>query len=224
MAEAIVSFTAQRVAILVDVPNLYHAAKMRCQARVQYDKLLDGLRCGRQVVRSVAFLVHRPDVPQTGFLEALSRFGYETRVQEMKVRLDAEQKQIPVRASPEIPITIEALTLANKVDTVVIVSGDGCYVPLVEALRVRGCRVEVAAVEGSLASELQKVADKFLPITSAWMLPEKEKPAQMAQVINNGGSRQDPKFMVPAMPVAPAPNFDEEQPMTNTARPILARR
>lgn len=218
------SFSSQRVAILVDVPNLYHAAKMRCQARVQYDKLLDGLRCGRQVVRSLAFLVQRPDVQQNGFLEALSRFGFETRVQETKMRLDTEQKPVPTRASPEIPITIEALTLASKVDVVIIVSGDGCYVPLVEALRMRGCRVEVAAVDGSLASELQKVADKFLPITSAWMLPEKEKSAQTVQVINNGGPRQDPKFMVPAMPVAPAPNFDEEQPLTNTARPILARR
>jgi hypothetical protein len=71
-------------------------------------------------------------------------------------------------------MTIDALTMAPKLDTLVLVTGDGDYVPLVDTLRCHGCRVEVVSFERSTAGELIKAADQYIPIQEAWIFKEKK--------------------------------------------------
>jgi len=72
---------------------------------------------------------------------------------------------VPCHKSADIPLTIKATQIAQKVDTIIILSGDSDYVELVRHLKGEGVRVEIAAVENTTAQILKEEADHFTPIT-----------------------------------------------------------
>lgn len=72
---------------------------------------------------------------------------------------------VPCYKSADIPLTIKAVQVASKVDTIIILSGDADYVELVRHLKSEGIRVEVAAFPESTAEVLSKESDYFFPIT-----------------------------------------------------------
>lgn len=73
---------------------------------------------------------------------------------------------VPCHKSADIPLTIKATQIAQKVDTIIILSGDSDFVELVRHLKGEGVRVEIAAIESTTSSILIKEADKFTPITA----------------------------------------------------------
>ncbi|HYG75011.1 MAG TPA: NYN domain-containing protein [Planctomycetota bacterium] len=165
----------QRLGIFVDVQNMFYSAKLLHQSKVDYGRLLREITGTRHLVRAIAYIVQKPDVNQAGFHEALSRFGYELKIKELKIRPDPEGRSgTTAKGSWEIGLTIDALMMAPKLDTVTLVTGDGDYVPLVECLKVHGCRVEVVSFERSTAGELIKAADQYIPIQEGWIFKEKK--------------------------------------------------
>ena len=164
----------QRLGIYVDVQNMFYSAKLLHQSKVDYGRLLREITGTRHLVRAIAYIVQKPDVNQAGFHEALSRFGYELKIKELKIRPDAEGRSSTAKGSWEIGMTIDAVMMAPKLDTVTLVTGDGDYVPLVECLKSHGCRVEVVSFERSTAGELIKAADQYIPIQEAWIFKEKK--------------------------------------------------
>ena len=72
---------------------------------------------------------------------------------------------VPCHKSADIPLTIKAMQIAPKVDTIIILSGDSDYVELVKHLKTEGVRVEIAAVEQNTAGILKEEADHFVAIT-----------------------------------------------------------
>jgi uncharacterized LabA/DUF88 family protein len=165
----------QRLGIFVDVQNMFYSAKLLHQSKVDYGRLLREITGTRHLVRAIAYIVQKPDVNQAGFHEALSRFGYELKIKELKIRPDPEGRSgTTAKGSWEIGLTIDALMMAPKLDTVTLVTGDGDYVPLVECLKVHGCRVEVVSFERSTAGELIRAADQYIPIQEGWIFKEKK--------------------------------------------------
>jgi len=71
----------------------------------------------------------------------------------------------PCHKSADIPLTIKATQLANKVDCIIILSGDSDYVELVKHLKGEGVRVEICAVEQNTAAILKEQAECWHPIT-----------------------------------------------------------
>lgn len=175
----------QRLGIFVDIQNMFYSAKLLHQSKVDYGRLLREVTGSRQLVRAIAYIVQKPEVNQAGFHEALSRFGYELKIKELKIRPDAEGRAGAVaKGSWEIGLTIDALTMAPKLDTVTLITGDGDYVPLVECLKFHGCRVEIVSFERSTAGELIKVADQYIPIHDSWIFKEKKFEAGPVPVSN----------------------------------------
>lgn len=165
----------QRLGIFVDVQNMFYSAKLLHQSKVDYGRLLREITGTRHLIRAIAYIVQKPDVNQAGFHDALSRFGYELKIKELKIRPDPEGRSgVTAKGSWEIGLTIDALSMAHKLDCVTLVTGDGDYVPLVEYLKMNGCRVEVVSFERSTASELIKAADQYIPIQEAWIFKEKK--------------------------------------------------
>lgn len=165
----------QRLGIFVDVQNMFYSAKLLHQSKVDYGRLLREITGTRHLVRAIAYIVQKPDVNQAGFHEALSRFGYELKIKELKIRPDPEGRSgSTAKGSWEIGMTIDAIMMAPKLDTVALVTGDGDYVPLVEWLKSHGCRVEVVSFERSTAGELIKAADQYIPIQESWIFKEKK--------------------------------------------------
>lgn len=165
----------QRVGIFVDVQNMFYSAKLLHQSKLDYGKILKELVGTRHLVRAMAFIVQKPDVNQAGFHEALSRMGYELRVKELKMRQDPGAREgSTAKGSWEVGMTVEALRLAPKVDVVVLLTGDGDYLPLVEALKSEGCRVELVSFERSTSGDLIKAVDQYIPISEDWIFKEKK--------------------------------------------------
>lgn len=165
----------QRIGIFIDVQNMFYSAKLLHQSKVDYGRLLREITGTRQLVRAIAYIVQKPDVNQSGFHEALTRFGYELKIKELKIRPDPEGRAgTTAKGSWDIGMTIDALMMAPKLDTVILVTGDGDYVPLVDTLKAQGCRVEVVSFERSTAGELIRAADQYIPIQDAWIFKEKK--------------------------------------------------
>jgi uncharacterized LabA/DUF88 family protein len=178
----------QRLGIFVDVQNMFYSAKLLHQSKVDYGRLLREITGTRHLVRAIAYIVQKPDVNQAGFHEALSRFGYELKIKELKIRPDSDRVSDrsggggggTAKGSWEIGLTIDALMMAPRLDTVTLVTGDGDYVPLVECLKLHGCRVEVVSFERSTAGELIRAADAYIPIQESWIFKEKKFEAAAA--------------------------------------------
>lgn len=165
----------QRIGIFIDVQNMFYSAKLLHQSKVDYGRLLREITGTRQLVRAIAYIVQKPDVNQAGFHEALTRFGYELKIKELKIRPDPDGRAgSTAKGSWDIGLTIDALMMAPKLDTVILVTGDGDYVPLVDTLKSQGCRVEVVSFERSTAGELIRAADQYIPIQDAWIFKEKK--------------------------------------------------
>lgn len=160
---------AQRIGLFVDVQNMFYSARTLHQSKVDYSKLLGELTNGRNLVRAIAYVVQKPDVDQKGFLEALRRAGYEVRVKELATRDDGS-----TRGDWDVGMTIDCLSLAQRLDTIVLVTGDGDFVPLVEALKRYGCRVEVVSFEQSTSNELIRSCHEFLPIRADVLFKEEK--------------------------------------------------
>lgn len=195
------STPAQRVAILVDVQNMFYSAYDCFRGRLNYKELLDTASEGRQVVRTIAYAM-RDGNNQSSFFTMLREVGYELKTKEPRVRPDGSRK-----GGWDLGIAIDAITLAPKVDVVVLVSGDGDFLDLVHGLHARGVRVELFAFERSVGRELREAADEFFAIGEELIFreagderepEEEEKPA--------------PKKPAPEKPEAPAPASEPSEP------------
>jgi uncharacterized LabA/DUF88 family protein len=163
----------QRVGVFVDVQNMFYSAKILHQSKVDYGRLLKEITLNRQLIRAIAYIVQKPEVNQTGFHDALYRMGYELKVKELKIT-NRNDGGTTAKGSWDVGMTIDVMTLAPKLDTVILVTGDGEFVPLVEAVRNLGCRVEVVSFERSTSGLLIKSADHYIPIQDQWIFKEKK--------------------------------------------------
>ena len=147
---------AQRVAVLADSQNLYHTAQSQFSRNIDYAGLLDGAVSGRDLTRAIAYVI-RADAPEEeSFFEALIDIGFETKSKAIKTFGDGTKK-----ADWDVGMSLDAVTLANHVDTVVLCTGDGDFSRLCSHLRHEGVRVEVMAFGSSTAQELIDAADEF---------------------------------------------------------------
>lgn len=146
----------QRCAVLVDVQNMFYSAKHIFSGKINYDHLLEATSRRRLVVRAIAYAVKTPEIDQDKFLKLLYGLGFEVRMKDLKVRADGTAK-----GDWDMGIAIDAISLVEKVDCIVIVSGDGDYVPLVDHLKAKGCRVEIYSFKQNTAQELIYAATEY---------------------------------------------------------------
>ena len=150
---------AQRVAILIDVQNLYHSAKNLYRARVNFGAILKTAVSNRQLIRVFAYVVRTKSGEEKPFFEALTKLGIETRVRDLKEFYGGLKK-----ADWDVGISVDAVRIAPSVDTICLASGDGDFLQLVDFLKNQGKRVEVIAFGRSTASELKEAADEFIDL------------------------------------------------------------
>ncbi len=161
----VIKHIGQRVGVLIDVQNLYHSAKNLYQARVNFGEILKTAVSGRNLVRAFAYVVRTKTGEEKPFFEALTKLGIETRVKDLQEFYGGMKK-----ADWDVGIVVDAIRMAPSVDAIVIVSGDGDFISLVEYLKNQGKRVEVIAFGRSASSRLREVVDEFVDIEES---PEK---------------------------------------------------
>jgi uncharacterized LabA/DUF88 family protein len=173
---AIIKHKLQRVGIFIDTQNLYHSAKNLYRAKVNFGAVVKEALAGRQLIRAVAYVIRTESEEEKGFFEALNKLGIETKVKDIRVFAGGAKK-----ADWDIGMAIDAIAMAQKLDTVILATGDGDFVPLVEYLKYTyGIQVEVIAFGKSSSGQLREAADDFIDIS--------ENPGQFL-IGYRGGSR-----------------------------------
>jgi uncharacterized LabA/DUF88 family protein len=155
----VIKHKEQRVGVFIDAQNLYHSAKNLYKSRVNFENILNSAVEGRHLIRAIAYVITTESGEERSFFEALENMGIETKTKDLQVFFGGSKK-----ADWDVGLAIDAVRLAQKLDTVVIASGDGDFVPLVEYLKNLGVQVEVLSFGKSSSSRLIEVADDFVDL------------------------------------------------------------
>ena len=155
---SVIKHKEQRVAVFIDTQNLYHSAKNLYKKKVNFGAILKDAVANRKLVRAIAYVITSESGEEQGFFEALQKLGIETKTKDLQIFAGGAKK-----ADWDVGLAIDAVKAARKVDSVVIVSGDGDFVPLVEYLKTTGgCQVEIVSFGRSSSAKLIESADDFI--------------------------------------------------------------
>jgi len=149
-------YNNQRIGVFIDVQNMYYSARQLYKGKVNFNVVLTEAIAGRQLIRAIAYVI-KADVKDEGtFYDALSEMGFEVKSKDLQVFYGGAKK-----GDWDIGIAMDVMRLAPKLDTIVLVSGDGDFSDLLEHAKSLGCRVEVVAFGKTTSHKLKEVADFF---------------------------------------------------------------
>ena len=156
----VIKHKEQRVGVFIDTQNLYHSARNFYQARVNFGAVLKDAVSGRKLVRAVAYVITTEAGDEKNFFEALSKLGIETKTKDLQIFAGGAKK-----ADWDVGLAVDAIKMSPRLDSVVIVSGDGDFVPLVEYLQTNGVQVEVVSFGKSTSGKLREAVDDFVDLS-----------------------------------------------------------
>lgn len=152
----------QRVAIFFDIQNLYHSAKNLYQARVNFKEVLRTALAGRKLIRAIGYVVKSETAEgESSFFDALEKIGIELRMKDLQVYPGGFKK-----ADWDVGMAVDAIRLKDSVDSIVLITGDGDFIPLIEYLNGLGKQVEVIAFGRSASAKIKEAADEFFDLES----------------------------------------------------------
>ena len=156
----VIKHKEQRVGVFIDTQNLYHSARNLYQARVNFGAVLKDAVAGRKLVRAVAYVITTEAGDEKNFFEALGKLGIETKTKDLQIFAGGAKK-----ADWDVGLAVDAIKMSPRLDSVVIVSGDGDFVPLVEYLQTNGVQVEVVSFGKSTSGKLREAVDDFVDLS-----------------------------------------------------------
>ncbi len=151
----------QRVAVLIDTQNIYHSAKNLYKKNVNFPKIVDDMVGDRLLVRSIAYAITTESGEEKTFLEALEKGGIETKLKDLQIFLGGAKK-----GDWDVGLAVDAIKLAPKVDALILIAGDGDFVPMVEYIKAKDfCQIEVVSFLKSSSAKLVEISDDFTDLS-----------------------------------------------------------
>jgi len=147
----------QRVAVFVDVQNMYYSAKNLYQSKVDFGKVLNSAIQKRKLVRAFSYVIKADVGLENEFFNALENLGFEVRVKELQVFYGGSKK-----GDWDVGLCMDVVRMIDKIDVMVLVSGDGDYYDLLEYAKSRGVRTEVISFKQTSSLKLTEFADYFI--------------------------------------------------------------
>jgi len=139
---------------------MYYSAKNLYNAKVNFAQILKAAVGDRRLIRAIAYVIKADVKEEQNFFDALEKIGFEVRAKDLQIFAGGAKK-----GDWDIGLAMDTSELAPKLDAIVIVSGDGDYVPLIQHLRhALGCRIEVIAFGKSSSSLLREECDSFIDL------------------------------------------------------------
>tara|TARA_Y100000034_G_scaffold22546_2_gene26000 strand:- start:6864 stop:7526 length:663 start_codon:yes stop_codon:yes gene_type:complete len=151
----------QRVLVLFDVQNMYYSARNMFNAKVNFHEILKKAVSGRKLIRAIAYVIKADMRDENKFHDALQGIGIEVKMKGLQTFITGTKK-----GDWDIGIAMDAVRLSNKVDTVVLISGDGDFKDLLSYLKSHGCRTEVIAFSKTSSRLIKDEADDFFDLGS----------------------------------------------------------
>jgi len=146
----------QRIGVFIDVQNMYYSAKQLYKGKVNFNVVLKEAIADRQLIRAIAYVIKADVKDEETFYDALTEMGFEVKSKDLQVFYGGAKK-----GDWDVGIAMDVMRLAPKLDTIVLVSGDGDFSDLLEHTKSLGCRVEVVAFGKTTSHKLKEVADFF---------------------------------------------------------------
>ena len=162
---------SKRVAIFVDVQNIYYTTRQAFNAHFDYNAFWRTVTADREVIKATAFAIDRGDEKQKQFQNILRGIGFDVKLKRFIARADGSAK-----GDWDVGITLDVLDVVDHVDVVVLATGDGDFDLLVHRLRERhAIEVEVYGVRPLTANALSQAATRFVPIENGLLLHAKTR-------------------------------------------------
>lgn len=149
----------QRIGIFVDVQNLYYSAYNIYHSRVNFGAIIENIVKDRRLIRAVAYVIKADQPEEQAFFDALSKQGYEIRQKPLQTFIGGAKK-----GDWDVGMTLDIISMVEKLDVVVLVSGDGDFDDVIQYIKNNGARAEVVAFGKSTASRIKEMADDFMDL------------------------------------------------------------
>ncbi|MGI1937228.1 NYN domain-containing protein [Shewanella oncorhynchi] len=156
----------KKIALFVDVQNIYYTCREAYDRQFNYRKLWQHLGYEGDITLAVAYAIHKGDDGQLKFQDALKHIGFEVKLKPFIQRSDGSAK-----GDWDVGITIDIMEAASEVDTVILLSGDGDFDLLLQKIHQKyGVETQVYGVPTLTAKSLRDAASQFHPIDEALLL------------------------------------------------------
>lgn len=149
----------QRIAIFIDVQNLYYSAKALYTAKVNFAEIVKTATAGRKLIRAIAYTVRAEMPEEQSFFDALENLGIEVKAKDLQTFVGGQKK-----ADWDVGIAVDIVKMAPKLDAVILCSGDGDFQVLMHHAKAFGCRAEVISFGKSTSSKLIEEVDDFIDL------------------------------------------------------------
>lgn len=151
----------QRVGIFIDTQNMYYSARHLFGRKVNFKGIVEEGVAGRQLIRALAYVIRTKTAEERPFFEALQKSGIETREKDLQEYASGHKK-----ADWDVGLAIDVVQMLDILDVVVIVSGDGDYLPLIEYIQSRGRIAEVMAFGETTSSLSIDFCDDYTDLSA----------------------------------------------------------
>ena len=156
----------KKIALFVDVQNIYYTTRQAYQRQFNYRKLWQLISAEGEITSAIAYAIHRGDEKQIKFQNALKQIGFRVKLKPYIQRSDGSAK-----GDWDVGITIDILDLAKSVDRVILLSGDGDFDLVLEKIKHDyAVSAEVYGVPSLTADSLINTASRYHPIDESLLL------------------------------------------------------
>ena len=146
----------QRVGVFVDVQNLYYSAKNLYNAKVNFANILKNVVQGRKLIRAIAYVIRTEAMKEKTFFDALEKIGFDIKAKDLQIFHGGAKK-----GDWDVGIAMDIIEMAPKLDVIILVSGDGDFVPLLLHAQSAGCKIEAGSFGRSASSKLKETVSVF---------------------------------------------------------------
>lgn len=198
------NYSQRRVGVFIDIQNMYYSARNIHGNKVNFSNIVTETTGGQLLIRAIGYGVSTKTGEETAFFEALHGAGIEVMTKEL-LEYDSGHK----KGDWDVGITIDIVRMLDMLDVVVLVSGDGDYVPLGEYVKGHGRIFHVASFRESTSTRLVEAADIYTNLSddkAKFLIsgprrnrshengtPEPEAPAPVANSAENQEDKRDRK-------------------------------
>ncbi len=181
----------RRVGVFIDVQNMYYSARNIHNQKVNFQNIVKEAVGDSHLIRARAFTISTKDGDETAFFDALRKAGIEVVSKEL-----LEYNSGAKKGDWDVGVTIDIVSMLDMLDVVVLVSGDGDFVPLCEYVKSRGRIFHVASFRESTSTSLVNAASVYTNLSddkATYLIGTRKKTASTTKPKTKPATKAKPK-------------------------------